>query len=258
MTEAVVAAAEDAGIRLVLLPAAYHHGGHERFRDATLDAFLARAEAVGAQGIAAHSVRAVPEEWLREIAAYADTRAIVRHVHAAEQPLELEQCEAEYGCSPIELLYRTGFLGPRTSVVHGIHVSHRDIRMLAETGTTVVTCPTTEGNLGDGHFPAMRLMDAGVPIAIGSDSQVRIDPFEECRELETDVRRESLSRTGPLARLDGDLWMQLVHSGCASLGIDDAGTATIDLDHPDLRGIARENLSWALATCASAGVVIDG
>ena len=69
----------------------------------------------GAVGVAAHSVRAVPADWLRAIAAYADAHGLVRHVHAHEQPRELEECEAEHGCSPIELLDRTGFLGPRTT-----------------------------------------------------------------------------------------------------------------------------------------------
>ena len=256
MTEAVLAAAADAGIAIVLLPAAYARGGHERFRDASLDDFFARAERVGAGGVAAHSVRAVPAEWLGEIAAYADARGLVRHVHAAEQPRELEECRAEHGCSPVEVLHRTGFLGPRTSVVHGIHVSDRDIALLAETGTIVVTCPTTEGNLGDGHFPAMRLLEAGIRIAIGSDSNVRIDPFEECRELETNSRRQSLSRSGPLAHFDGELWAELARTGAASLGIDDAGTIGIDRDHPSLRGVADEDLPWALATCASAQVVV--
>jgi formimidoylglutamate deiminase len=256
MTEAVVDAANDAGIELVLLPAAYARGGHDRFRDHSLDDFLARVERIGASGVAAHSVRAVPEDWLHELARYSEDRGIVRHVHAAEQPRELEECEAEYGCSPIELLHRAGFLGPRASVVHGIHVSDRDIALLAESQTTVVTCPTTEGNLGDGHFPAMRLLEAGIPIAIGSDSQVRIDPFEECRELETNARRESLSRSGPLAFVGGDLWRDLTVAGADSLGIRDAGTIEVDLDHPDLAGVAADDLPWALATCASAAVVI--
>ena len=141
-------------------------------------------------GVAAHSVRAVPADWLREIAAYADAHGLVRHIHAHEQPRELEECQAEHGCSPIELLHRTGFLGERTTVVHAIHVDDRDISLLAETGTIVATCPTTEGNLGDGHFPALRYRDAGVRMAIGSDSNVVVDPFEEVRELETGARRE--------------------------------------------------------------------
>ncbi|HEV2813444.1 MAG TPA: formimidoylglutamate deiminase [Solirubrobacteraceae bacterium] len=254
MTEAVVAGAGDAGLPLVLLPAAYARGGHPRFRDDSLDGFLARAERVGAEGVAAHSVRAVPAEWLAEIARYADERGIVRHVHAAEQPRELEECAAEHGCSPIELLDRTGFLGPRTSVVHATHVTDRDVALLAETRTLVVICPTTEGNLGDGHAPALRLAEAGVRLAVGSDSNVRIDPFEEVRELETGARRQALSRTALLART-GDLWGELARNGAASLGLDAPGELEVDLDHPQLAGLAPEDLPWALATCASASVV---
>src|SRR4051812_47883223 len=206
MAIAVAEAARDAGLAVVLLPAAYHRAGWEagrdlppspgqrRFCDPDADAFLERVDALRAWaagregvhvGVAAHSVRAVPAEWLEAIAAYADRHGLVRHVHAHEQPRELEECRAEHGVSPVELLARTGFLGPRTSVVHGIHVEPADVRRLAESGAIVVSCPTTEGSLGDGHFPALAYRDAGVRIAIGSDSQVRIDPFEETRELET-------------------------------------------------------------------------
>lgn len=254
MTEAVIAGARDAGLPLALIPAAYARGGHERFRDRSLDAFLQRAERLGVSGIAAHSVRAVPAEWLTQIARYADDRGLVRHIHASEQPRELEECAAEHGCTPIELLDRTGFLGPRTSVIHATHVTDRDVALLAESETIVDVCPTTEANLGDGHAPALRLAEAGVRLAIGSDSNVRIDPFEEVRELETDARREALSRTALLART-GDLWGELTRHGAASLGLEGAGEIQVDLDDPQLAGVAEDDLPWALATCASASVV---
>jgi formimidoylglutamate deiminase len=205
-------------------------------------------------------VRAVPASWLGPIAQYADRHGLVRHVHAHEQRGELEQCRAEHGCSPIELLDRTGFLGPRASVIHGIHVAPADVELLARTGTTVVSCPTTEGNLGDGYLPAMTYRAAHVPLAIGSDSQVRIDPFEEARELETLSRRERQLRSGLLAAA-GDLWQELCRGGCRSLGLDvgtgGLETIEIDLDHSDLRGIERRDLPLALVTCASAGVVVS-
>jgi formimidoylglutamate deiminase len=258
MAVALAETARQVGLRIVLLPAAYHRGGEPRFRDPSVDAFLTRVDAlraIGAPvGVAAHSVRAVPADWLREIAAYADAHGLVRHVHAHEQPRELEQCRAEHGCSPIELLHRTGFLGERTTVVHAIHVAPRDIELLAVTGTIVATCPTTEGNLGDGHFPALALHDAGVRLAIGSDSNVIVDPFEEVRELETGARRERRTRHALLAAA-GDLWGELCRNGLASLGLDDAGTIPIDLDHPRLRGVPEQDLMRALATCASAEVV---
>jgi len=258
MALAAAEAAAAAGLRIVLLPAAYARGGHERFRDPSVDAFLARVDALRSRGldvgVAAHSVRAVPADWLSEIAAYADAHGLVRHIHASEQPRELEECYAEHGCSPIELLDRTGFLGDRTTVVHGIHVFERDIALLAQTSTIVATCPTTEGNLGDGHFPALAYREAGVRIAIGSDSNVVVDPFEELRELETGARRARRTRHALLAAA-GDLWGAVQQAGLASLGLDDAGTVDVDLDHARLAGIAGEDVMRALATCGGADVV---
>ena len=107
----------------------------------------------------------------------------------------------------------------------------------------------------------MAYAQAGVPLAIGSDSQVRIDPFEETRELETGSRRERQLRSGLLAAV-GDLWGELCRNGYRSLGLDPdrelTGTVEIDLEHPDLRGIDAQDLPLALATCSSAGVVIRG
>jgi formimidoylglutamate deiminase len=280
MAHAVAEAAIAAGLRIVLIPAAYNRNGWDgndqpplagqrRFCDPDVETFLQRVDELRTWassrdrvdvGVAAHSVRAVPASWLGPIARYADRHGLVRHVHAHEQRRELEQCRAEHGCSPIELLDRTGFLGPRASVIHGIHVSAADVELLARTGTTVVSCPTTEGNLGDGYLPAMTYRAAKVPLAIGSDSQVRIDPFEEARELETLSRRERQLRSGLLAAA-GDLWQELCVNGYRSLGLDvDSGgleTTEIDLEHSDLRGIERRDLPLALVTCASAGVVMS-
>jgi formimidoylglutamate deiminase len=276
MAIALAEAAVAHGLEITLLPAAYHRGGPDipptegqrRFCDPTVEAFLDRVDqlrtwAASAPdvhvGVAAHSVRAVPWEWLRDIAQYADEHDLVRHVHAAEQRRELAECHAEHGCSPIELLHRTDFLGPRTSVVHAIHVDDADVARLAETRSIVVTCPTTEANLGDGILPALRYRDAGVRLAVGTDEQVRIDPFEELREMETLARREGQTRDALLAAAGGDLWAATVATGRASLGLAGAArTIEIDLDHPDLAPVARGDLPWALATCASAAVVARG
>ena len=211
-------------------------------------------------GVAAHSTRAVPASWLEAIAQYAERHRLVRHVHASEQRRELGEIEQEHGCSPIELLARTGFLGPRTSVIHAIHVDDRDVQLLAESESIVVTCPTTEGNLGDGVLPGLRYRDAGVRLAIGTDEQIRIDPFEELREMETLARREGQTRDALLAAAAGDLWGPTLTNGRASLGLENTkpGVIELDLDHPDLAGVAERDLGLALATCASAGVVLAG
>jgi formimidoylglutamate deiminase len=277
MAKAHARAAEQVGLPIVLLPAAYHRNGWDggdvpargaqrRFVDARVEDFLDRVDALRGWaaprplvhvGIAAHSVRAVPADWLSSIADYARDHALVAHVHAHEQVAEIAACRAEHACTPIELLAAVGFLGPQTSVVHATHVDQRDVALLAEHGCTVVACPTTEGNLGDGTLPAMRLAQAGIPIAVGSDSQVRVDPFEELREMETGARRELRRRSALLAR-HGDLWAPTAAAGRRSLGLP-AGAVTdtvLDLDAPDLTGVAPDHLAAALATCASARCVV--
>jgi formimidoylglutamate deiminase len=277
MAKALAQAALEAGLEIVLLPAAYHRGGFSdgadlapgpgqlRFCDPDVEVFLERVDQLRAWtdsqagvhvGIAAHSVRAVPASWLSPIAQYAEAHSLVRHVHAQEQPRELAECRAEHGCTPLALLDAHGFLGPFTTVVHAIHVSDADVDRLARAGTIVAACPTTEANLGDGFFPATRYRDAGVRIAIGSDSNVRIDPFEETRELEGIARRLSVSRNGLLAA-SGDLWGELAQNGAASLGLEaqPGRRLRVDMSHPSIRGIAAADLPYALATCAQPGII---
>jgi formiminoglutamate deiminase len=276
MAIALAEAAVAQGLEIVLLPAAYHRAGpgleaspgQQRFCDPSVEVFLERLDLLRAWaasrdgvsvGVAVHSVRAVPADWIEAVAEYSECHGLVRHVHACEQRRELAECEAEHGCSPIELLDRRGFLGERTSVIHATHVSDGDVARLARSGSIVVSCPSTEGNLGDGYLPALRYRDAGVRLAIGTDEQIRIDPFEELRELETLARREGQTRDALLAAARGDLWGQVARNGRASLGLDaDGASIELDLDHPDIASVADADLLLALATCASAGVVHRG
>jgi formimidoylglutamate deiminase len=275
MAIAVAEAAREAGLRIVLMPAAYHRNGWDgadrpaegaqrRFCDPDVETFLARVEELRSWaaarpevhvGVAAHSVRAVPASWLSAIAEYAEARRMVRHIHAHEQVRELEESRAEYGCPPIALLKSTGYLGPATTIVHGTHVDEADVRILADSGAIVAACPTTEANLGDGWIPALTYRDAGVPMAIGSDSNVRIDPFEEVRELETIARRAGQTRSALIAH-SGDLWAEICRAGRRSLGVEGGPTLLIDATHPQLAGIAEADLPYAIATCASAAVVV--
>src|SRR5262245_34399294 len=132
--KAAVDAAAAAGIELVLLLSAYGRGGLERFRQPSVSSYLEQVEdlrASGARvGLAPHSVRACPADWLEEIGRYAEAEDLVLHVHADEQPKEIEECLSEYGVRPVELLARAGCLGPRTTIVHGKHADEAEIGLL--------------------------------------------------------------------------------------------------------------------------------
>lgn len=244
---AAIEAARDVGITLVLLHVAYARAGLPRFRQDTVADYLRQVDAFRATGvtvgIAPHSVRACPPDWLRELGRHAEGEGLVLHVHACEQPKEVEDCIAEYARRPIELLADAGCLGPRTTVVHATHASDAELDLLAQAGARVCVCPTTEANLGDGFVPVERLLERGIPVAIGSDSNVRIDPLEELREIEGIARRQTLRRNViPPERL---LEMGS-KEGAAALGIGEWAPAEVDLAHPSLRGVAPEHIQAAL------------
>ena len=104
---AAAESAAEAGVELVLLHVAYARGGIERFRQESVAAYLRELEQLRHEGIrvgvAPHSVRACPRDWLEELGRYAAEHELPLHVHADEQPREIEECLAEHGCRPIEL-----------------------------------------------------------------------------------------------------------------------------------------------------------
>ena len=258
LEEAVAAseAAEEAGIGFVVLYAAYARGGIKRFRQESVAEYLRQLESLRNRGIrvgvAPHSVRACPPSWLEELANYAVREALPLHVHADEQPREIEECLAEQGLRPIELLAECGCLGPRTTVVHATQADSHELDLIADTGARVCVCPTTEANLGDGFAPVSQLCDRGIGICIGSDSNVRIDPLEELRELEGIARR----RTGRRNVVSVDSLLSFgTDEGAASLGLESWNEIEIDLEHPSLRGIDKEDLFAALVAGCSAEVI---
>jgi formimidoylglutamate deiminase len=308
LARVVVEAAREVGIRIVLLHVAYATGGigaaleprQRRFATPDLDGYLAEldrlADALGAEGgpgandglgagggratvgAAPHSVRAVPREWLGPIAAWSEERRAPLHMHVAEQPAEVEACLAAYGASPLAVLAEEGVLSPRFTAVHATHIDAADAGLLAASGASVCACPTTERDLADGFLPLELLRPASVPIALGTDSNAVIDPFEEMRCVEYHERLRTRRRVvvaDPAQRADGGppdrlacapalLDMGTRH-GARSLGVEAGAIETgrladlvaVDLDHPTLDGHAADTLAAMLVFGAPPSLVRD-
>ena len=254
---AAAEAAAAAGISIVLLHAAYERGGLERMRQPSVAAYLAEVESLRAAGIAVglapHSVRACSREWLAEIAEYATTEQLPLHIHADEQPREIEECLAEHGCRPIELLAETGCLTPHTTVVHATHADDVELDLVAAAGARICVCPTTESDLGDGFLRVPAVKERSIALCIGSDSNMRIDPLEELREIEGIARRQTGLRgifsTGELLEIGST-------EGAQALQLAAWEPIRIDLAHRSLAGVHVEHVPAALIAGCSADVVI--
>lgn len=199
MFDALLAAARDSGIRLTYVPVLYERGGfgneeltaeQQRFRH-DLPAFLAHYErcrdiagTAAVVGIGAHSLRAVSSESLTEIAAVSARDNVPLHIHIAEQQREVEQSLAANHRRPVRWLLEHNDVNERWCLVHATHVDADEVIAMARSGAVVCLCPSTEANLGDGLFPLAAYLEQGGRIAIGSDSHISINPFEELRWLE--------------------------------------------------------------------------
>ncbi|MEQ8205724.1 MAG: formimidoylglutamate deiminase, partial [Woeseia sp.] len=199
MYDALLEAARDSGIRLIYVPVLYERGGfdnetlspqQQRFHHELpdfLDHYRRCRERAGANatvGIGAHSLRAVRAESLQEIATIAANDNVPLHLHIAEQQREVEQSLAVRHRRPVRWLLEQHSLNSNWCLVHATHVDADEVAAIAESGAVVCLCPSTEANLGDGLFPLAAFLEHGGRIAIGSDSHISINPFEELRWLE--------------------------------------------------------------------------
>lgn len=291
----VLRAARDTGLRVALLRAAYVRAGYERamhpaqlrFITPRVEDFKADTEALREEvatsgatgrawvGVAPHSIRAVPLDYLAEVVRYARANRMPVHMHVAEQPAEVEECVAEHGLPPIALLHEHGLLDSRFTAIHAIHVTDPEIDHLASARAMICACPITERNLGDGVAPADRWAERGLGIAFGSDSNVQIDLLEDARSLEYDLRMQRLERvvlsedssTGDLAKR---LFASATEVGAQSLGARvgelepgrPADFFSVDLNDPSLAGATEESLLshivFAMARTAVRDVCVGG
>ncbi|MCJ7556057.1 MAG: formimidoylglutamate deiminase [Gammaproteobacteria bacterium] len=280
MSDAVLRAAADVGIRLVMLPVLYLRGGfnaplqpsQKRFGHDNLDTYLRMVEALGdiPKGLAPHSLRAVPVEFLPELVQAGRELlglGFPLHIHISEQQREVQECIAHSGSSPIDALAQAVELDSNWNLVHATHASQTELGRIATAGARVVICPLTEAYLGDGIFPATDFVALGGELAIGSDSDVRIDAVEELRMLEYSQRlqQQLRARLSTAEGLGGGLWSSTAQAGARALAMNSgklavdcmADLVVLNAKAPPLQGPRGQRALDALITAGSRENIAD-
>jgi formimidoylglutamate deiminase len=256
---AIARAAARTGIRLTLLPTLYQHSnfgqaeptaGQAPFIRST-DRFmqdwreLQRRYPPDGQtvlGVAFHSLRAVDLDTIAAVAGElaAGGQCAVTHIHVAEQPAEVTACRDHYGRTPVELLAERGLPGPHWSLIHATHTTAAELTQIAASGATLVLCPTTEADLGDGCADVTHFLDAGGHLAIGSDSNIGCNALRELRQLEWALRllrgRRNVLASASEPAVADRLYRAVLQCGWAALGragVDSADFVTFDASEGD-------------------------
>ena len=282
MAWALVRAAQRTGIGLTLLPTVYMRQGfgqdglsdsQRRFRadpDFVLGiqsrlTHFAQSNAPGLlyAGVALHSLRAVPPEALHEVEQALPQAPL--HIHVSEQTREVQDCLQSHGRRPIEWLAEQVSLNSRWHLVHATHATPHELKLIRDAGATVVLCPTTEANLGDGRFDWTTALSLGVKGSVGTDSHVNRNWTEELRWLEYVQRLQWQQRNVSLQHQAGDTAGRLLgwalEGGAAASGLPLGGLAVgqradmveLDLGCDALLGLPASHVldAWVFSTPSS-------
>lgn len=140
----------------------------------------------------------VTPKLMSEAAELARRKGVRLHTHLAETVEEDAYCQERYGCTPAEYVDRLGWLGPDVWLAHCVHLDEGAVARLAQTGTGVAHCPSSNARLGAGIAPVRDLLDAGAPVGLGVDGAAS----HEAGQLGAELRQALLaarSRGGPAA-----------------------------------------------------------
>ena len=275
MSDALLRAAHDTGIRITLLPVLYMAGGfdgrplseRQRRFGHDIDAYLRLFDALRTHegdtvrvGCALHSLRAVPPQAMREVLHALPMDARI-HVHIAEQMAEVEECITLRGARPVQWLLDNATVDARWTLVHATHLDDAEVRGIARSGATVAICTTTEGNLGDGLFPLRAYLDAGGRWGVGSDSHISVSPVEELRWLEYGqrlvTRRRNIASSMRSPSVGTTLFAGVQASAADSTGFDARDRIVLDADAPVLAGASEGDLIDRWIFSGNANVVRD-
>jgi formimidoylglutamate deiminase len=276
MSLALVRAAQRTGMGLTLLPTLYMRSGFaatglrddQRRFASTPDSIKRIVEDVQRHaagdarinvGVAIHSLRAVNPAALKELTAYAHAAALPVHIHIAEQTQEVDDCLAHTGQRPIEWLLNQTEVDARWSLVHATHTTPDELLGVQACGASIVICPATEANLGDGVFDFPGYAKVRGTFSIGSDSHVTRRWSEELRLLEYSQRLTQRKRnvaaqvmgqpSSAAALFEAALGGGLAASGRPLGGIkvgQRADFCVLDAQSPALLGIQADHVLDAL------------
>ena len=274
---AVIRAARDVGIRLVLARAFYDWPqGPVKYRETPDDAARRCRELMAAlKGEplvvvqpAPHSPHAASPAMVEAGAAVSAETGTPLHVHVAEARYEVEQTKAEHGTTPLRYLERHGAVTSRTLVVHGCWLDDGEWDLMAERGAKLAYNPSSNMFLGDGITPLPKALARGITVALGTDGGCSNNQVSVFGEMRMAALLQKVAALDSAALTAVQAFRMGTEGGGLALGLPVGRVApgyradfvTVDLGHLSMQPVQRASthLVYAFDPRAIHGVYVEG
>lgn len=189
----------------------------------------------------------VTGESMRRSASWARARGVMLHTHVAETKDEEDFCLQHFGFRPVEYMRQLGWVGPDVWYAHAIYVSPDEIRLMADTGTGVAHCPTSNMRLGSGIAPIREMIDAGVKVGLAVDGSASNDSSHMFAEARMALLLQRVLKGANAMTADEALELATL-GGARVLGRDDIGELAPG-KAADFIGVDVRKIEYAGAAC---------
>ena len=172
------------------------------------------------KAICCHSVYTCSQRLIQEFSNLAKKYDAYLQIHVSETQKEVDDCVQKYGCRPVELLYKWGFMGPKTFFAHAVHLNDDEIELVKKTGTVLGHCPTSNLKLGSGQMPLQKYLNAGLKVTLGTDGVSSNNSLSMISEMKVAALSAKNKADSVLAATVDDAFRMATQNGFEAFGIN--------------------------------------
>ncbi|MDY6407177.1 MAG: amidohydrolase [Pseudomonadota bacterium] len=172
------------------------------------------------KGLSCHAIYTCSEELIKTLLDWSRQRNTFFHMHLSETETEVNECVQKYGCRPVELMKKWGVLGPQTIMAHCVHFNDSEIHLMADSQTVVAHCPTSNLKLGSGQMDLQKYLEAGIPVALGTDSVASNNSLSMMSEMKIAALSAKNKAESVLAAKVGDIFHLATRAGFEFFGLN--------------------------------------
>ncbi|WP_128425490.1 amidohydrolase [Gudongella oleilytica] len=199
--------------------------------------------------IGLHAEYTSRESLVREVAHYARERNLIVHTHLSETQGEHDNCKLKYGKTPAEYFAECGLFDQPTTAAHCVWVEDSDIEIIKSKGVVPVHCPSSNMKLGSGFAPIKQMIEAGIPVTIGTDGASSNNNLNMVEEIYLAAMINKGSTQDPEFMYPAQLLKLATINGARAQDREDCGSIKVgnkadlvifDMDKPHLQPVFDE------------------